>query len=103
MVRITAIGQNFVACIWSPSVHFDVNVEKKLRVPLKKSFTGLVTCCAKLLEFNWLQGMQLIRNCTGQIRAKICNRDLIGCCCRAKSCSCYLISYFCRAKSCNSP
>ena len=44
---------------------------------------------AKILEFDWLQGMQLIRNCTGQIRAKIFNRDFIGCFCLAKSCNCY--------------
>ena len=49
----------------------------------------LITYCAKVLQFDWLQGMQLIRNCTGEIRAKTCNCDLIG--------------YFCRAKTCNSP
>ena len=39
--------------------------------------------------------MQLIRNCTGEIRVKnTCNRCLIGCVCRAKSCNCNLIGYF---------
>ena len=66
------------------------------------SFLCSKTCCAKLPEFDWLRGMQLIRNCTGQIRAKICNRDLTGCFCRAQTCNCYLIGYFCRAKTCNS-
>ena len=28
--------------------------------------------------------MQLIRNCTGEIRAETCNCDLIGCFCNAK-------------------
>ena len=63
----------------------------------------LITRCAKLLEFDWLRETQLIRNCTGEIRAKTCNCDLIGRFCHAKSCNCYLIGYFCRTKTCNSP
>ena len=63
----------------------------------------LITCCAKLLEFDWWRGIQLIRNCTGQVSAKICDRGSIGCFCRSKSCNCSLIGYFCCAKSCNSP
>ena len=63
----------------------------------------VITCCTKLLEFDWLRRMQLIRNCTGQIQAKLCNCDSIGCFCHAKSCNRYLIGYFCRAKPCNSP
>ena len=59
----------------------------------------LITCCAKLLEFDWLRGMQLIRNCTGQIRAKACDRELIGCFSRAKSCNCYLIGVFLLCKN----
>ena len=47
--------------------------------------------------------MQLIRNCTGEIRAKTRNCDLTGCFCRARSCNCCLIGYFCRANTCNSP
>ena len=65
--------------------------------------TILITCCTKLLKFDWLRGMQLIPNCTGEIRAKTCNYDLIGCFCRAKSCNCCLTDYFCRAKTCNRP
>ena len=42
--------------------------------------------------------MQLIRNCTGEIRAKTCNCDLIGCFCRAENRNCCLIGYFCGAK-----
>ena len=38
--------------------------------------------------------MQLIRNCTGEIRAKTCDCDLIGCFCRAKSCNCCLTGHF---------
>ena len=40
---------------------------------------------------------------TGEIRAKACNCDLIGCFCHTKSCNCYLIGYLCPAKACNSP
>ena len=47
--------------------------------------------------------MQLIRNCTGEIRAKTSNHDLIGCVYRAKSCNCHLIGCFCGVKTCNSP
>ena len=65
--------------------------------------TSVITCCAKLIEFDWFRRMPLIRNCTGKIRAKTCNCDLIGCFCHAKSCNCYLIGYFCCAKTCNSP
>ena len=66
-------------------------------------YDQFITCSAKLLEFDWLRGMQLIRNCTGKIRAKTCNCDLSGCSSSAKGCNCYLIGYFCRARTCNSP
>ena len=38
--------------------------------------------------------MQLIRNCTGEIHAKTCNCDLIGCFCSAKVVIVVLIGYF---------
>ena len=31
----------------------------------------IITCCAKLLESYWLGAMQLIRNCMGEVRAKL--------------------------------
>ena len=31
----------------------------------------IITCCAKLLESDWLGAMQLIHNCIGEMRAKL--------------------------------
>ena len=61
-------------------IKFDIKVIGLSKLSL------IITCCAKLHQSDWLQGMQLIRNCTGEIRAKTCNCDLIGCFCRAKTC-----------------
>ena len=30
------------------------------------TMSTLITCCAKLLKFDWLKAMQLIRNCTAE-------------------------------------
>ena len=34
----------------------------------------------------------------GEIRAKTCNCDLIGCFCHAKTCNCCLIGFLCALK-----
>ena len=75
-----------------------------IQVNFRTTNTSLLNyMLSKLLEFGWLRGTQLIRNCTDEIRAKTCSCHLIGCFCRAKGCNCHLIGYFCHAKTCNSP
>ena len=43
------------------------NEQVKLLIQIKNILeTIIITCCAKLLKFDWLKAVQLIRNCTAE-------------------------------------
>ena len=69
-------GQNHSLAV---TVSYPNSIEEQSFKSAISKLLVFITRCAKLLEFDWFRGMQLVRNCTGEIRAKTCNRDLIGC------------------------